>query len=61
MSDIEQTFCLMGLIVCLGVCLVWALYEAEAWRQRHRCRVGLIRDAMRSVVTVRKDESEALE
>lgn len=24
MSDIEQTFCLMGLIVCLGVCLVWA-------------------------------------
>jgi hypothetical protein len=61
MSDIEQTFCLMGLIVCLGVCLVWALYEAEAWRQRHRWRAGLIRDAMRSVVTVRKDESEALE
>ena len=61
MSDIEQTFCLMGLIVCLGVCLVWALYEAEAWRQRHRWRAGLIRDAMRSVVTVRKDESEAME
>jgi hypothetical protein len=60
MSDIEQTFCLMGLIVCLGVCLVWALYEAEAWRQRHRSRAGLIRDAMRSVVTVRKDESEAM-
>jgi len=35
MSDIEQTFCLMGLIVCLGVCFVWALYEIEAWRQQH--------------------------
>jgi hypothetical protein len=61
MSDIEQALCLLGLIVCLGACFIRALHEIEIWRQRHRRRAGLIRDAMRSVVTVRKEQNQAME
>jgi hypothetical protein len=50
----EQAFWLIGLIVCLGACLVWAFCEIEARRQRQgRCK-ELIGDAMRS--TVKEDQ-----
>jgi hypothetical protein len=61
MSDIEQALCLMGLVVCLGACFIRALYEIEVWRQRHRWRAELIRDAMRSVLAVRKEHNQAME
>ena len=34
----DQAFCLIGLTVCLGVCLVYAFHEFEATRQRKQHR-----------------------
>jgi hypothetical protein len=53
MSNSEQAFCLIGLVLCLGTCLVWALYEIEDWRRRYRRRVELVRDAMSFVETAK--------
>lgn len=55
MPESDQAFCLIGLIICLGACFVWAFSEIEAWRQRQRRRQALVRDAMRSVVPVMED------
>ena len=38
MSASDQAFCLIGLTVCLGVCLVYAFQEIEATRQRNQHR-----------------------
>jgi hypothetical protein len=50
MSDIDQTLWFLVLIVCLGGCFVWALWEIEAARQRWRERRQFVRDAVRSIL-----------
>jgi hypothetical protein len=47
MSDSEQAFCFFGLVLCLGICLVWAIYEIEQWREKRRWRARLLQNAMR--------------
>jgi hypothetical protein len=51
MSNINQTLCFLLLIICLGGCFIWALWEVEAARQRRRQRTQLVREAMRTVLT----------
>ena len=34
----DQAFCLIGLTVCLGACLVFAFHEVEATRPRKQHR-----------------------
>jgi hypothetical protein len=48
-SASDQALWLIGLIVALGVCLTWAIFEIEAWRCRQRWRLEVFRAAMRSV------------
>ncbi len=57
MSESEQAFWLIGLVVALGACLVWAIHEIENWRRRQREQAALIRDAMRFVATAEKDRN----
>lgn len=52
MSDIDQVFCFLLLILCLGACLVAAFREIEATRQRKRERRQFIRETMRSTLIV---------
>jgi hypothetical protein len=61
MSDVQKTLCLFALIICLGTCFIWALYEIEMWRQRRRWHAKLVSDARRSVVTVTQDKSKTME
>ena len=51
MSDINQTLCFLFLIICLGGCFTWALWEVEAARQRRRQRKQIVYEAMRTVLT----------
>jgi hypothetical protein len=50
MSDVDQTFFFLLLIVCLGACLITAFWEIEQARQRRREREHFIREAMRSTL-----------
>ncbi len=51
----DQVFCFIGLTVCLGAGLVFALHEIEATLQRKQHRKWLLRNAMQSVVTAAED------
>ena len=59
MSESDQAFCLIGLIVCLGACLIWATFEIESWRQRQRWRQEVVHDAMRTVVMIMDDKDQS--
>ena len=48
----DQAFFLIGTILCLDACLIWAFCEIEVWRQRQRWRQEVVGDAMGTVVTV---------
>jgi hypothetical protein len=50
MEPADQAFLLIGLVICLGGCLVAGLHAVERWRQRRRRREDMIRAAMRMVV-----------
>lgn len=50
MESSEQAFCLFAVVIGLGSCLVWALYEVEEWRRRRSRRADLLRDATRFVL-----------
>ena len=52
----DQAFCLVGLAVCLGACLVCAFHRIEATRQRKQYRKWLLRNAMRSVVAAEENK-----
>ena len=54
----DQAFFLIGIILCLGACLIWAFCEIEIWRQRQRWRQEVIRDAMGTVVMVMDDDED---
>ena len=56
----DQAFCLIGLTVRLGACLVFAFHEIEAARQRKQRRKWLLRKAMRSVVTAAEDNKRGM-
>ena len=51
MSNISQIFCFFMLVTGLGVCLVLALREVEAAKERRREQREFIREAMRTVMT----------
>jgi hypothetical protein len=51
MSDIHQTLCFLLLIISLGGCFMWALWEREAGRQLRFRRKQLVNQAMRTVLT----------
>ena len=47
----DQAFLLVAISVCLGACLVWAIWEVEeACRHRQQKR-ELVRDARRSMAS----------
>jgi hypothetical protein len=50
MSASGQAFCLIALMVGLGACLIRAVWEIEAFRERRRCREVFVRNAMQSVI-----------
>jgi hypothetical protein len=54
MSNSEQAFCFFGLVLCLGICLVWAVYEIEQWREKRRWRARLLQNAMRLRTAAKK-------
>jgi hypothetical protein len=49
MPEAEMAVVLIAIIVCLGVSLVWALFEIEQSRRRSRSRAAMVRDATRHV------------
>ena len=59
MSESDQAFCLIGLIVCLGASLIWATFEIESWRQRQRWRQEVVYHARRTVVMVMDDKDQS--
>jgi hypothetical protein len=52
MTEITQTLCLVGVVVCLCPCLIWAFVELESARQRRRERNRFVREAMRTVISI---------
>jgi hypothetical protein len=54
MTGNEDVICFLGLVLCLGVCLMRAFWEIERWRQGRRRLVRLTDEAMTSVFSARK-------
>lgn len=56
MDAADQALLLIGLVTCLGACLVAGLYELERWRERRRGCEDMIRAATRLVVVPKDRE-----
>ena len=52
LSGSDQAFYFIVLVLCLGACLILAIHEIEARRERRRQREALTRAAMRTVAPV---------
>jgi hypothetical protein len=49
LSESDQTFLLLLIIVCLGACLVWAFWEIENARERRRQQSTILSEARRMI------------